>query len=108
MKHWRALYREEVGRLEFSGKAELLEQIESAGEAQRYEWLEGTQAALAKVREGLLSAMLETRFEELIDSADWQKAQQELHTLVRLEAALQGRDPEQAIRRPTGASPVLA
>lgn len=98
MKHWKEYYAGEIARLEFDFNNELLAQIPGAGETQRLDWLESTQAELSKVRKGLLEAMLEPQFEEILHSAGWQKAQQEFRTLLRLEAALQGKNPEDALR----------
>lgn len=97
MNLWRELYREEVSRLEFAGKPELLEQIERADETQRDVWLEATRAELERVRKSLLSAMLQPQFAEVLRSTGWSQAQQEFRTLLRLEAALEGRDPERAL-----------
>ena len=99
MKHWKEYYREEVSGLEFGGKAELLEQIATADEAQRRIWLEETQGELERVRKSLLNAMLQPQFAEILHSAGWHTAQQEFRTLLLLEAALRGQDPEQALQQ---------
>lgn len=97
MKHWKEYCREEISRLEFAGKSELLEQIASADEAQRRVWLEETQKELRRIRKSLLNAMVQPQFAEVLHSAGWHTAQQEFRMLLRLEAVLQGRDPEQAL-----------
>lgn len=97
MNQWKGYYREEISRLEFAGKAELLGRITAASEAQRVAWLEATQAELERVRKSLLNAMLQPQFAETLRCAGWHAAQQEFRTLLRLETALQGRDPEQIV-----------
>lgn len=103
MQQWQRYYLAEVERLEFVGKAELLERIRGAGEQERELWLAETETKLADLRQGLLKAMGEGSSKVLYSRA-WQQAQLEFRTLFRLKAALLGQNPDQAQER----SPLIA
>jgi hypothetical protein len=96
MQQWQTYYMAEVQRLEFAGKAELLEQIKCAGESQREAWLRETERKLIQVRNGLLEAMAFECPEAVLRNPTWQATQQEFVGLFRLRAALAGQDPQQA------------
>ena len=88
--NWREYYAKEVERLEFEGRDELLARIATAGELERNEWLESTQAQLAKVQEGLMGKL----DEDILRSPEWNRAREEFCTLLRLCAALRGENPD--------------
>jgi hypothetical protein len=95
MQPWQQHYLAEVERLEFEGKAQLLAQIQTAGEHERGVWLQQTEQKLTEVKRGLLEALSLECSQKSLHNPAWQEAQQEFVALFRLRAALEGRDPDQ-------------